>query len=80
MTAHQRHLPPEVLARRERAREHADEFVGLSVAEAKQKADELDVPLKVIRPDAVISLEWVVGRVQVTVDSQDRVVQAEVAG
>lgn len=80
MTGPEQHLPPAVLARRERAREHVDEFVGLTVAEAMRKPDELQVPLKVIRPGTVISLEFAVGRVQVTVDAQDRIVRAVVTG
>ena len=80
MTGPEQHLRPAVLARRERARKHIDEFVGLTVGEARQKADELQVPLKVIRAGAVVSLEFAVGRIQVTVDSQDRVVRAVVTG
>ena len=70
------HLSPEALARRERAQQHVDEFVGLSLVEAQRHAAELDLPLKVVRPDGVMSLELMFGRVIVTVDEQDRVVKA----
>ena len=70
------HLSPEALARRERAQQHVEEFVGLSLVEAQRHAVELDLPLKVIRPDGVMSLELMFGRVIVTVDEQDRVVEA----
>ena len=57
-----------------------DEFVGLSGTEAQRLADELNLPIKLLRPRAVISMEAMFGRIHLTLDDDDRVTRATVAG
>lgn len=80
MTGPEAHLPPHLLERRDRARAHVDEFVGLTATEAQRLADELDLPIKLLRPQAVISMEAMFGRINLTLDDDDRVTGATVAG
>ncbi len=80
MTGPEAHLPPHLLERRDRARAHVDEFVGLTAAEARRLADDLDLPIKLLRAGAVISMEFMFGRINLTLDNQDRVTRATVAG
>lgn len=80
VTGPEAHLSPHLLERRDRAREHVDAFVGLSLEQARRLAEMIDVPLKVIRPGAVTSAEYQFGRITVALDAQDRVAQATVSG
>lgn len=80
MTGPEGHLPPHLLERRDRARAQVDAFVGLSLAEARALAERIDVPLTILRPNAMISMEAQFGRITVTLDAQDRVTRATVSG
>jgi hypothetical protein len=80
VTGPEAYLAPHLLERRDRARAHVESFVGLSLDEARQLAEKIDVPLKVIRPGAVTSAEYQFGRIRISLDSHDRVTQAVVSG
>ncbi len=56
VTEWRRRLPPQVAARRERALQHADEFLGRSADEASAAATRLGINLRIVRGPMTLDL------------------------